>query len=594
MRTMSEVRPRLQVRVNVGLSTPRLSWVTLTEDSNRSNVKQLANGQSAPSTSSSEPAPERHSPQGDPTASTDPALNDQVPLKRGPKSSMPLISLLSPASIDESAQDDTADTLPSTKKARFSMSPGPISAGYSSEALVNDSSSGLISPGAIANFSWKADPYELDRDLTSYLLGKYFAHIECATDSTIPRKPFIYWVVNSASKSSADIMLLYAMLAMGALFTRRHDLENHYKIFTDVVQEAVLENGDSFSLQLIHTRLILALIAFSQGQYNRAFEHSGSAMIIACCLNYNTEEGVCAITTPDELAFGFDRAVMIECRRRTFWTIYIMECFNICCSASVRAVYRSDCHLRLPSSSVAFEKGIIPLAAYDLDTLVYGSRTIARSGQAPDIGFLGYLVEIATIFNEVVSKIGRSKTHPVEGYHISLNKFRHSIMTRLDAWEKSLMEYSHELGSGTDNNEPVSGLHILYHYTAMLLHRHVRYGSLDSQTILIHVREAYRHAHNMLESVQHLSNEEKRDDLMAKLVMASPFSGFAIIAALDTITAAGTLCDLMDGGGQVMSYISIGLEALERLTDHWHSARQQRDLIKERFKVLAECNQTSI
>lgn len=35
-----------------------------------------------------------------------------------------------------------------------------------------------------------------------------------------------------------------------------------------------------------------------------------------------------------------------------------------------------------------------------------------------------------------------------------------------------------------------------------------------------------------------------------------------------------------------MSYISIGLEALERLTDHWHSARQQRNLIKERFKFL--------
>lgn len=152
MRTMSEVRPRLQVRVNVGLSTPRLSWVTLTEDSNRSNVKQLANGQSAPSTSSSELAPARHSPQGDPTASTDPALNDQVPLKRGPKSSMPLISLFSPASIDELAQDDTADTLPSTKKARFSISPGPISAGYSSEALVNDSSSGLISPWSYSQF----------------------------------------------------------------------------------------------------------------------------------------------------------------------------------------------------------------------------------------------------------------------------------------------------------------------------------------------------------------------------------------------------------------------------------------------------------
>lgn len=585
---MSEVWPRLQVRVNVCLSNHMLSCMTLTKDSNRSNLKQPANKQSAPSTSSSESAPERNSPRGDQIASTDPALTGQVPLKlpRGLKSSMPSTNLLSLASTDESAQDNVADALPSTKKARLSASPGSISEEYSTDALVDEFRWGSIASRSIAHYSWKADPYELDSDLTSYLLAKYFTHIECATDCTIPRKPFTYWVVNSANKSSADIMLLYAMLAMGALFSRRGDLENHYKVFINVVQEAVLENGDRFSLQLIHTKLILALMAFSQGQYNRAYEHSGSASIAACGLKYNMEEGVCAITTPDELAFSFDRAVTIECRRRTFWTVYIMECFNMCCSTSVRAVYRSDCHLRLPSSSVAFDKGVISTAAYDLDTRVYGNESITVSGQAPNVGFLGYLVEIATIFNEVVTNIGRSKTRGVDDYPVSLNKFRRSIMTRLDVLRKSLLEDVHYPGSGTDNNEPVGGLYILYHYTTMLLHRHVRHGSLDSQTIVVHVREAYRNAQIVLENVQRLSAGGKKNMLMSKLIEASPTKGFAITAALDTITAAGTVCDLIDDEGKVLHYISIGLEALERLSDHWHSARQQRRLVKERLKVL--------
>lgn len=59
-----------------------------------------------------------------------------------------------------------------------------------------------------------------------------------------------------------------------------------------------------------------------------------------------------------------------------------------------------------------------------------------------------------------------------------------------------------------------------------------------------------------------------KDVPIAKLVMASPFSSFAITTALDITTAAGTLYELMDGGEQVMVYISISLGAVERLNDH--------------------------
>lgn len=502
---------------------------------------------------------------------------------------MPVESLLSPASMDDSAQDEAADPLPPTKKARFSASPRPVSDGYPSDIVANESLSGSItSPGSVANFSWKVDPYKLDREMTVYLLGKYFAHIGCTTDCTIPRKPFVHWVTTSSNKSSADLMLIYAMLAMGALFSRRRDLQPHYSVFNDVVQEAVLKNGDSFSLQLVHTRLILALISFSQGQFNRALEYSGSARITSCGLNYNMEEGVCAITNPDELVFGFDRAMTIECRRRTFWTAFIMECFNGCCSPAIRAVYRSDCHLRLPCEQAPFEKGIIPLVAYDLDSHTGGSRAATKSGSAGNVGLLGYMVEMATIFNEVVGRISRSKTQSVEGYNGLLKAFCHNVMSRLETWEKSLKKSVSGPGSDADssNHESISGPLILYHYTAMLLYRHVRHANMDQQTVVVHVREAYRHAQSILEHVQIVSNEEKKDAPMVKLALTSPVTGFAIIAALDTITAAGTLYDLMDGGGRAMSSVSIGLEALERLTDYWQSARLQREATKERLKVL--------
>lgn len=381
-------------------------------------------------------------------------------------------------------------------------------------------------------------------------------------------------------------MLIYAMLSMGALFSRRRDLQLHYQVFTDGVQEAVMKNGDSFSLQLIHTRLILSLIAFSQGQYNRSLEYTGSARITSCGLNYNMEEGVSAITSPDELVFGFDRAMTIECRRRTFWTAYIMECFNGCCSASVRAVYRSDCHLRLPCEQSAFEKGSIPLVAFELALGVDGNKPTVKSSAVDNVGLLGYMVEMATIFNEVVSRISRSRTQSSEGYSTSSNAFCRDVMGRLEIWDQYLDKAVNRPGTDKDKYEPMSGPRILYHYTAMLLYRHVYHAKMDSQSIATHVRETYRHAQAILENVQRVSNEEKRDAPMAKLAATSPVSGFAIVEALDTITAAGTLYDLMDGGGQVMSSISMGLEALERLTDYWQSARLQRDITKERLNVL--------
>lgn len=489
--------------------------------------------------------------------------------------------------MDDSIQDEATEALPPAKRARFSTSPRAVSEGNPLDALGNESLPAQISsPGSVAKFSWKADPYELDRELTLYLLSRYFTHIGCVTDCTIPRKPFTHWVTTSSNKSSADLMLIYAMLAMGALFSRRRDLQLHYQLFTDVVQEAVMKNGDSFSLQLIHTRLILSLIAFSQGQYNRALEYTGSARITSCGLNYNMEEGVCAITSADELVFGFDRAMTIECRRRTFWTAYIMECFNGCCSASVRAVYRSDCHLRLPCEQPAFEKGNIPLVAYDLASCVDSERANPRSGAPGNVGLLGYMVEVATIFNEVVSRISRSKTSPSEGYSTSLSTFCRDVMARLEKWNQLLDKAVNRPGTDQDKYEPISGPRIMYHYTAMLLHRHVYHAKMDTQSVSIHVRETYRHAQSILENALRVGDEEKRDAPMARLAALSPVSGFAIVEALDTITAAGTLYDLMNGGGQVMSAISMGLEALERLTDYWQSARLQRDLAKARLKVL--------
>ncbi|KAK4947415.1 hypothetical protein LTR10_013783 [Elasticomyces elasticus] len=494
--------------------------------------------------------------------------------------SMTLESLLSPTSEDGGPHDHDSDHARPAKKARLSPSPHPVPGGYPSKAAIAEPSLASIpSPTNTTGFSWHTDPVELDRGLTLHYIRKYFSHVDAATYCTLPRQAFIGWVTESTSKSQADKMLLYAMMAMGTVFARRPDSDTHRSLFAGFAEEAIARNADTFSLQLLQTRLILALLAFSQGQYNKAWDLCGSAVRTGFGLKYNTEEGVHTILPHERLDFQFDYETLVECRRRTFWSAYIMDCFNSCCSATVSSIYRSQCHLRLPCTPTAFESGHIRETPFSLEMPV-------SADSVSQVGLLGFLVEIATIFHEVVDQINQTNKRHRQRYSDEVGKFHHDITSRLELWEGQLRTHRQRARDGEAESQSVSGLGILHHYTALLVNRYVRHGAISQQAIDSRVREAYKQAQMMLELVQQLSNDEEKNAPLFRFATTSPFIGFAITAALDVITAAGTLSDLMDHKSQMMSLISSGLEALESLVDFWHSAGRQRDMIKRRLGVL--------
>ncbi|EXJ93581.1 hypothetical protein A1O1_01973 [Capronia coronata CBS 617.96] len=534
---------------------------------------------------------ERPSGRRESTASAD-LIGPESPLsKPGNRSSLPLESLLSPVSTDDHANDDGLDRRPPSKRARLSASPRPVSEGGLSDGFSIES---LLNTSSTPSFSWQNDPYELHRGLTLYYVGKYFAHVDSTAYCTLPRKKFTSWVETRTSKSAEDKMLLYAILALGTVFARRAGRDTHRSVFLDIVHDAVLQCGDTLSLQLVQTRLILASLALSQGEYNRAWDFCGAALRTAFGLGYNTEEGVRVVCDAGRLDFDLDFATLVECRRRTFWSAHIMDCFSGCIPASVNSMYRSDCHLRLPCNQAAYETGDILPTAFDLTIPPNrrdGPRDLAE--QISHVGLLGYLVQIATIFHEVVSKISRPRSRIGTNYSVFLETFRHDIMNKLQSWHGHLA--SHLRSSRRDNSsaEPVNGLHILYHYTALLLHRHVRHAEMSQRQIDAHIQGAYDHARLMLEMVQRLSNNEERDAALFRFTTTSPFSGYAITSALDTITAAGILSEVMNQKSQTMSLISSGLEALESLMEFWHSAHQQRDMIKQRLKTLLNASKSA-
>ncbi|EXJ60808.1 hypothetical protein A1O7_04961 [Cladophialophora yegresii CBS 114405] len=516
------------------------------------------------------------------TASADPLLQDHPFGRAGPRSSIQIESLLSPALRDDDDRDESPDNRPPTKKLRVSLSPHPASDGWPAESVGSESWSGsLESPSTMTKFSWAADPTEVDREMTLYYVNKYFNHVDGATTCILPRKAFLRWVKECSMKSSVEKMLLYAVLAMGTVFSHRAETARHQDLFIDIVNNAVQETGNTFTLQLVQTKLILGLFAFSQGQNNRAMDFCGSALRIALGLQYHTEEGIASLDAKNGFDFGLNYATLVECRRRAFWAAYIMDCFNACCSMPITSVGRAECHLRLPCSQPAYQGGEIPVTPFSLSTDL-GDQS-ATPDNIAHVGVLGYLVEIATIFKEVMRRISKSKPQASEEDRLSMEAFQQDALRRLDVWDPLMRKYLYQV---RDGREPVNGLHILYHYTAMLLHRHMRYSEASKVQIVENVRGAFKHARLMMVMVQELSNHEEKETPSFRFATLSPFSGYAITAALDVITAAGTMADLMDQKSRIMSLLSSGIEALEGLADFWESARGQRDMIKKRFGVL--------
>ncbi|KAH0840544.1 hypothetical protein FOPE_05705 [Fonsecaea pedrosoi] len=503
------------------------------------------------------------------------------------RSSMPLDDMLYATSGKQISHEDVSDNQPPAKRPRVSPSPRPRSQGQLSASSGTESVVGSISsPSVVSDFSWDLDPYQLNRSLTWDYVNKYFEHVDGVTYHILPKELFRPWIRSHQTKSLADKMLLYAILAMGTVFASRQPQSKHHQdVFLEIVNKAIIKNGDMFSLQLIQTKLILGLFAFSQGQYNRASDHCGSALRTALGLRYNTEEGVSTIEGQDPLDLGLSQEMLVECRRRTFWAAYLLDSFSRCWSASVTTVNRFDCHLRLPCAEAAYEAGHVPLAPFILEAPKddQGSRP-GTPLESSEVGSFGYLVEIAAIFSEVMSTVNRGKTQSPGKDRSTMGTFRNDIGARLKTWDYHMKRQALQ---DQDGRETVSGFYVIYHYTLMVLNRYIDYAEMDRSRVSVCVKRVHDHARHTLGLVQRLREHgDDKHDYSHQFVMLSPFSGFAIIAALDVVTATGPVSTLMGHESQIMSLIGSVVPVLEGLKDHWHSGRQQQEVADRRLRAL--------
>jgi Fungal specific transcription factor domain len=194
-----------------------------------------------------------------------------------------------------------------------------------SPATVFKMLSGAIGSGSWSGeFDWETDPYEAYPELVDHLMDLYFKHINSTIYCMFPRKAFRKWL-KSGDKSPDDRMLIYTMLTLASRFSTDPDRKTLSKNLKTTAQYALEHRNTKFSLQLVQSRIAYSLYCFAANNSNEAYEYCGAGIRAALAMRLNIDDGAGDLPDDGTFEYGLNRHAIAECRRRTFWSVYLMD-----------------------------------------------------------------------------------------------------------------------------------------------------------------------------------------------------------------------------------------------------------------------------
>ena len=499
------------------------------------------------------------------------ALTDRTYSRANSRGSMNVENLLSPSSTVEVSPSTEQ---PPSKRSRFSSppnrpinSPSRVIGEYSPERL------GEVSRNQPeTGFAYNVDPMLVDPRLTMYYAREYFKRVNTSVYMLLHPNGILRWIEQNRSKSMSDIMLVYAILAAGSAFSPDKTSETDPCQFKQIV-EIALDRSPCTELQAVQTRLLLSVTEHSIGQSERGKEISKSALHLAYAIGLNEE---IETVYPD---YDMDVPTYLECRRRAFWLAYVSSCFREMRLGAQGSVEPLLCKLRLPCENDQFQVSQIP----DLPILHIHATSEWDFSCPEKLGNSAVLffVEMSLIVKGAVAWLNTNRSDMnASEYRASYEKIRSITMRRLAKWDRRTKEYY---------KVPLTGLHILYYYVGIILHRHVKHDFLHWEQIQRNSQETRSHAIQLLEMTHAVHEEGGKNIPVLMVANHCPMAGDTILQAIDVISAAGTISSLLEHQSREFSFIELvsgGLQALDTLAGRWKSAEQQLAEVKPRISTV--------
>jgi len=261
-----------------------------------------------------------------------------------------------------------------------------------------------------------------------------------------------------------------------------------------------------------------------------------------------------------------------------------VDTFNNFCLGHFNFVHAEDIFLRLPCDDKSFE------AQRDVQNPFYDASDPSVPNTNWTVGPMGYVIQVVTILADVMSSIFRSSQRPSSTKsNAAFNVFHARATQRLTEWRASLptiYQCSVEnLGRAIDGGElwTYITLHTVYHTAAMKVNRYIQKSTLGPLEIEAHTNIAKQHAECVLVMMEDLTrNPNQRNSAMGRL--SSPFSGYAIISAVDIFTSKFKL----ENVPTVLASVAGAQAIVTELAMYWYGAKGQQAILQKRVFDLTE------
>ncbi|KAH7251853.1 hypothetical protein BKA59DRAFT_525219 [Fusarium tricinctum] len=431
----------------------------------------------------------------------------------------------------------------------------------------------------VLNQAWRTDPSLSDPQSIRTVISHFFVHL----DSTmivrfIPENVFKTWVVNPGHrKSPEDLMILYSILAVGvALSGGPKAIAFEYASVAHYAQKYTTVS----CIQLVQTRILLALYYISVSRSSEASEMMSSAIATASCLQLNVE---IEESREDGLAtypFGMNKAGYCEARRRTFWSLYMLERLDGRFPDRLAMINAEDIYTRLPAESHGFERQVDGHAPI-FNPYISG----VTNGHEREFGISAYLVEMVHIWSNDVCRIYRTARRAnmmgadVESPQRTLKRiqdWRYALPSRL-AFTASNLEsaaLAGELG-------PFLTMHLLYNHAMIKLSRHTpAAGRPSSQSAGHQIHTCYEHAIQVLEMAKALVRLHRGGQTV--LSAPAPVLAMVMAEAVDVYTSSGRLSHV----GDVIESVHILQGVIQAMLAIWDNVRSVQKAIDGRLGML--------
>lgn len=181
-----------------------------------------------------------------------------------------------------------------------------------------------------SRFSADVDPYRVNPELTISLIDAWLRYRANGPHRLVPPDCFRDWIRTCNQKTDHDRVVLYAFMALGSLFVRDPRQRATSTALANIAELAEAQRPGEFSLQLSQTRGAMVLYHYAKGNRDRQHDYVAKAVMAVKALQFHTEAGVCRNLdgrTTNE--YGMSAIQLAECRRRTFWTVYLFDVSDV-------------------------------------------------------------------------------------------------------------------------------------------------------------------------------------------------------------------------------------------------------------------------